>query len=137
MAPTLPQFPHGQADQAGVVPPGSPNARLAAQDAATRALAEARSLREAAPCALEALGRFMGWELGAMWVVDHEQQALRCLDIWHAAGVDARGFTELSQRTTFGMGEGIPGRAWAECQAIWVKDVASMARSQRGGSPCS
>ncbi len=112
-------------------PPGSAGSRLAAQDAATHALGQARSLREAAPCALEALGRFMGWELGAMWVVDAEREQLRCLDIWHAHGVAAAAFSELSHQATFRLGQGIPGRAWAECRAIWVKDVAQMARSER------
>jgi diguanylate cyclase (GGDEF)-like protein/PAS domain S-box-containing protein len=132
LRPTVSQFPHDQADHAIVVPPpGQSKDRLAAQDAATRALAEARSLSEAAPCALQALGRFMGWELGAMWVVDGDREHLRCLDIWHAKGVDASGFRRLSRQATFRLGEGIPGRAWAECQAIWVRDVANMARSQR------
>ena len=45
---------------------------LAAQYAAARILAEAGSLRDAAPRLLEAICVALGWELGTMWRVDEE-----------------------------------------------------------------
>jgi diguanylate cyclase (GGDEF)-like protein/PAS domain S-box-containing protein len=106
-------------------------ARLAVQDAATHALAESASLEEAAPRALQSLGAYLDWQLGAMWVVDRETQRLSCLEVWSAEGIDAVQFERLARATTFAEGSGIPGRAWHERGAVWVSDVASMARSDR------
>jgi diguanylate cyclase (GGDEF)-like protein/PAS domain S-box-containing protein len=106
-------------------------ARLAVQDAATHALAESASLEEAAPRALQSLGTYLDWQLGAMWVVDHEAERLHCLEVWSAEGIDATQFERLARATTFTEGSGIPGRAWHERTAVWVPDVAGMARSER------
>ena len=64
--------------------------RLAAQDEATRTLAAASSLREAAPRVLALLGTFLEWELGAVWLVDPATDELRCSEIWSTEEIDAR-----------------------------------------------
>jgi diguanylate cyclase (GGDEF)-like protein len=105
--------------------------RLQVQNAATRALAEAGSLADAAPRVLSALGGPLGWELGAVWCVDRSSSRLRCTSVWHADSIDARAFTAACGRAAFPIGVGIPGRAWAEGGSIWVNDVAGLARSER------
>ena len=101
------------------------------QNAATRALAEAGSLADAAPRVLAALGGSLGWELGAVWCVERESGRLRCSAVWHGETIDASGFTAACERAAFPIGIGIPGRAWAEGGPIWVNDVARLARSER------
>src|SRR5690348_6141409 len=66
-----------------------------------------------------------------MWVVDRDAERLRCLEVWSAEGIAATQFARLARATTFAEGSGIPGRAWHEQTAVWVPDVASMARSER------
>jgi diguanylate cyclase (GGDEF)-like protein len=105
--------------------------RLQVQNAATRALAEAGSLADAAPRVLSALGGPLGWELGAVWCVDRASSRLRCTSVWHADSIDASAFTVACTRAAFPIGVGIPGRAWAEGGPIWVNDVAGLARSER------
>jgi diguanylate cyclase (GGDEF)-like protein len=113
--------------------PARPSAehRLQVQNAATRALAEAGSLADAAPRVLATLGGQLGWELGAVWCVDRESSRLRCTSVWHGEAIDAAGFRAACERTAFPIGTGIPGRAWAEGGPIWVNDVARLARSER------
>src|SRR2546428_5527860 len=53
--------------------------RVAAQHAATRVLAEAGTLAEAAPRILAAICDCLGWEWGALWVVDGDADVLRCV----------------------------------------------------------
>ncbi len=126
------QFTLSGDDYGAVAAPRKPvKSRLAAQDEATRTLARATDLREAAPRVLELLGRFLEWELGAVWLVDPATDELRCAEIWKTEGIDSRAFTRLCRRVTFARGIGIPGRAWAEGEPIWVGDVAAMARSSR------
>ena len=77
------------------------------------------------------MARFLEWELGAVWLVDPATDELRCSEIWSTEEIDARAFTRLCRRARFARGAGIPGRAWAEGEPIWVSDVAAMARSSR------
>jgi len=48
---------------------------------------------------------------------------LRCEDIWSAPNLQTSEFIEVSRRTTFKRGEGLPGRVWATGQAAWIADV--------------
>jgi hypothetical protein len=56
--------------------------RLATGYAVTNLLADAESLETAAPEILRAICEGLGWELGAIWSVDDNGEALHCLDVW-------------------------------------------------------
>ena len=47
---------------------------LAARHDVTRVLAQAATVEQAAPLLLEALGANLGWQIGALWLVDDEGQ---------------------------------------------------------------
>lgn len=89
------------------------------------------NVHTAAPQILAALSNSLGWALGALWTIDQENAVLRCASVWHADAIDASAFEATSRATTFPLGAGIPGRAWAEGGPIWVDDVAAMGRSDR------
>ena len=114
-----PNMRHGQDTggdrqrQRGVV---DAQTRLRTHLAVTRVLAEAQSLPEAAPQVLEAICRRLGWELGALWMVDRRAQVLRCVDLWHVPATSLLGFTLATRHAVFREGEGLPGRVWAEPQ---------------------
>ena len=57
-------------------------ARLAAQYAVTRVLAEAPTLASATPRILQAICNSLGWSVGAIWRVDQKEQVLRCVETW-------------------------------------------------------
>jgi PAS domain S-box-containing protein len=97
--------------------------REAAQHAVTRVLADAGGLNEAVPRILEAICESLEWEVGAFWVVDPGGQKLRCLDLWHEPFVAVEEFVNLSRRTRFAAGVGLPGRIWASGEPAAVPDV--------------
>ena len=97
--------------------------RLTTHQATTRVLAEARTLREAAPRILQAVCEGLGWEHGALWSVDRLAGVLRCEDIWQIPTTPFTEFAAISRRTTFAPGIGLPGRVWASRVAVWVPDV--------------
>ena len=45
--------------------------------------------------------------------------------MWSASHVDEN--LTLSRRTTFGLGEGLPGRVWKDGQPVWVSDYVAAA----------
>lgn len=106
--------------------------RLTAQYKVVSVLAEAKTLSEAAPRLLEAIGPMLGWELGAIWYSDADAAVLRCAATWRAPGLEGlSGFEELSRQTPLAHGAGLPGRVVAEGEPVWVEDVQADARFQR------
>jgi PAS domain S-box-containing protein len=97
--------------------------RLTTQQTTTRVLAEAGTLREAAPRVLQAVCEGLGWEHGALWSADRLAGVLRCEDIWHVPTMPFTEFAAASRRATFGPGIGLPGRVWASRVPVWVPDV--------------
>jgi len=97
--------------------------RLHAQYSTTRALAESRSLREAAPKVLRAICETLGWEHGALWRVDAATEVLRCVELWSPPHTSFPEFAKSSRRTTFVRGVGLPGRVWSTGKPAWIPDV--------------
>jgi PAS domain S-box-containing protein len=100
------------------------NDHLLAQNALAVTLVESRSLADATPRALEAIGRTLGWQLGALWQADPSHERLRLIDVWQEPDVQAAGFLGLSRRRTFSRGEGLPGQAWDSGEPVWSEDVS-------------
>jgi PAS domain S-box-containing protein len=97
--------------------------RLAAQYTVTRILAEAPTFDAAAPRILQAVADHLGWEVGAVWCVDHQTNELCCTLTWQAPSTTASEFQAVSHQLRFPRGVGLPGRAWARGAPMWVADV--------------
>ena len=87
-----------------------------------RILAEKEGPVEVYAAALEAIGRTLGWELGAVWEVGPDDERLRCAGTWHA-GTGAPEFEALSERLTLARGEGLPGRLLETGRPDWIADT--------------
>jgi two-component system sensor histidine kinase/response regulator len=105
--------------------------RLTAEHVTARALVEATSFAEAAPKILQAICETFGWEHGAVWTVDAEQEVLRCGDIWTAPGREFDEFDAVSREMTFKRGVGLPGRVWTSGEPVWIPDVVRDANFPR------
>ncbi len=97
--------------------------RLATQYATTRILVESKTLEEAMPRILQAVGESLDWVMGARWTVDLDQNALRCAEMWIAPSRKLEEFVEVNRRLTFPPGVGLPGRVWSGGRAAWIPDV--------------
>jgi diguanylate cyclase (GGDEF)-like protein len=69
--------------------------------------------------------------VGIYWVVDHQQNVLRCREIWHPPWVSAPGFIERSWELVFPPGVGIPGAVWQQGEPLWLPDVLTDPRFLR------
>ena len=106
----------------------------AAENALGRVLAESRTLPEAAPRALAAIGHILGWDVGGFWAIDPEANVLRILELWSAPTIDIAAFAAATRATSFAPGEGLPGRAWASKAPTWISDVQADPGYPRAGA---
>src|ERR1700752_4740819 len=97
--------------------------RLTAEHVAARALVDAATFVEAAPMILRAICESLGWEHGALWMVEPDAAALRCVEIWTAPTASFPDFDAASRLTLFTRGVGLPGRGWGDAQPVWIPDV--------------
>jgi PAS domain S-box-containing protein len=96
---------------------------LAMQADVSRILASADTLAIATPKLLATVGEQLGWEIGALWMLEPQAETIRCVGSWSAPNLDATRFVEASRNAVFGPGDGLPGRAWQAGRAVWVFDV--------------
>jgi PAS domain S-box-containing protein len=106
-------------------------ARLAAQYAVTRVLAEAPTLARGTPRILQAICESLNWSVGAIWRVDDREKLLRCVATWHMSAAQVAEFDRNTHSRTFSPGVGLPGRVWAQAQPAWIEDVTRDANFPR------
>jgi hypothetical protein len=73
--------------------------------------------------ALRVVGECLRWEAGAVWRVDRELGVLTCTHVWCAPSGCPEELAAASAGAACSAGEGIPGRAWADADAVWVADA--------------
>jgi PAS domain S-box-containing protein len=106
--------------------------RLRVQHTAAQILAEAATIEEAAPRILSAMGKCLGWDVGVLWRVDREAEALQCVELWHEASMEVPEFERLSREFTFVPGLGLPGRVWSSLEPEYIPDVVPDENFPRG-----
>ena len=100
---------------------------LATQHELTRILAAAPTTQEAITWMLNAVCEGLGWEVGALWVIDRGGdggETLRCVELRHSPGADLKEFERISTRRAFRRGEGLPGHVWETGRPEWFTDFA-------------
>jgi PAS domain S-box-containing protein len=106
--------------------------RLHVQHRIAQILAEAVTIEEATPRILWAMGECLGWDVGVLWRVDPEVEALRCIELWHKASIEVPEFERVSREFTFAPGLGLPGRVWSSLEPEYVPDVVLDENFPRG-----
>src|SRR5258708_25757352 len=97
--------------------------RLRVQHTVTQILAEAATIEEVTPRILRAMGEGLGWDVGALWRVDREAEALRCVELWHKAAIEVPEFERGSREFTLVPGLVLPGRVWSGLEPEYILDV--------------
>jgi PAS domain S-box-containing protein len=106
--------------------------RLRVQHTVAQILAEAVTIEEATPRILWAMGECLGWDVGALWRVDREAEALRFVELWHKASIEVPEFERVSREFTFVPGLGLPGRVWSSLEPKYIPDVVLDENFPRG-----
>jgi PAS domain S-box-containing protein len=100
-------------------------ARLTAEHAVTRILADSDSLETAAPQILDAIRHSLHAHAGLLWQpADAPAQQIRCTIASNAQGsAELLAFVEESRRCVFERGTGLPGRVWAAHAPAWITEL--------------
>jgi PAS domain S-box-containing protein len=97
--------------------------RLALQYAITRIVSRSMDFVEGTHEILETVCEGLGWQVGVLWSVNHQEEMLQCVDEWHSPGIDAGGFESSCLATTFVKGIGLPGRIWETGKPAWIPNL--------------
>jgi PAS domain S-box-containing protein len=96
--------------------------RVAVQYATTRLLAESSTLSQASKRLLPELALNLEFDVAELWIMDYESGALRCTDFWLGNKVPAS-YGEVLRTSKMSIGEGMPGRVYANQEPIWIDDL--------------
>jgi PAS domain S-box-containing protein len=97
--------------------------RLALQYAITRIVSRSIDFVEGTHEILETVCEGLGWQVGVLWAVDHQDEVLRCVDVWHSPALDMNEFESACRTRTFAEQVGLPGRIWASGKPVWVPNL--------------
>src|SRR5947209_7063947 len=103
---------------------------LVAHYAVSQALREWVSFDEGVVGLLRRLGTALDMAVGALWT-PREEDLLTCRAFWRAPDLEFGEFEAATRRTSFRLGQGVPGRAWQTRQPIVVLDPAGDATFRR------
>ncbi|OWW18696.1 hypothetical protein AYR66_03730 [Noviherbaspirillum denitrificans] len=97
--------------------------RQAVQFAVTRALADARSLAEAAAPLLGAVCAHFGWAIGEFWEINEDAGTMRLTYAWESPAIAPSAFVAMGREKFTTPEIGIPGRVVAARRPLWIPDV--------------
>ena len=99
--------------------------RQAMEYSVTALLADAKTLRDAAPKVIQTICLALDADGGAFWYWDKQDQVLRCFASW-SIGTDAMTqFLALSSQKSFAPdANGLISRVWNSGAPVWVADIA-------------
>lgn len=97
--------------------------RLALQYAITRILSRSIDFVEGTHEILETVCESLGWQVGVLWAADHQDEVLRCVDVWHSPVLDMNEFENACRTITFPKEAGLPGRIWASGKPVWIPNL--------------
>lgn len=100
--------------------------------AVTRIFAAEKPLADALDDVLEFICESDGWDCAVMWLIDATGTRLEPLAIWSRPAVNTAKFRERVNEMRFARGRGVPGRAWARDEVIWVADILDETGVVRG-----
>ncbi len=91
----------------------------------TQLLAESETLGEALPKIIQTICETLGWDCGAYWQWDRQDQLLLCTESWSVAAPEVKAFMASSSQQRFAPGSvGLIRRVWATSEPIWSADVS-------------
>ncbi len=86
---------------------------------------EAKTIEEAAHICLKLICNHTGWPVGHLYVIEEVQtDKLIPTKVWYLENTDRfKKFKEVTEISSFTIGNGLPGRVLLSSKPVWIKDV--------------
>ncbi|MDR4495480.1 MAG: GAF domain-containing protein [Nitrospirales bacterium] len=105
--------------------------RLAMHDAVSAILTTAPVITEAYPQILQAICDTMQWNVGILWRMDYQRQALGAAAIWPPYSSQAQWMSAQTSAWTLKPDVGLAGQVWDIRKPIWIEDLAEYPKDPR------
>ena len=93
-------------------------------DRASAVAAESDSFEDSIARFLKMSCETLNWHVGHVYVADADSHQMVPTRIWHLDDkFKYQDFVELTEKTSFALGEGLPGRVAQSGEAAWIEDV--------------
>ncbi|MDI6761968.1 MAG: ATP-binding protein [Thermodesulfobacteriota bacterium] len=89
----------------------------------TFAISETGDVHSALKIVLQKVCEATGWIMGEAWVPNSDGTNLECSPAWYSRVEGLEKFRKESEKFTFPLGIGLPGRAWSSKKPVWVGNV--------------
>src|SRR5229473_437526 len=100
--------------------------------ALNRLFASEETLGELLPRALEFLCTAEPWEAAIVWLAYEDEGVLRAAGSWFESGQTAERLRPRIAGLAIPRGKGVPGRAWAQGDVVWIADILDESTLHRG-----
>lgn len=97
--------------------------QISLECAITRSVAESATAAECAGKVLEKICQTSRYDFGALWLVDHRSDVLRCEEVWPRRSATYAPLADAIAKTNFAKGVGLPGRVWTSGQAAFIPEL--------------
>jgi diguanylate cyclase (GGDEF)-like protein len=92
-------------------------------ETATHAAANAVDVIAALTATLDMVCEATGWTLAQAWLPREDRAGIECSPSWCYREAGLERFRTESLRVVYGIGEDLPGRAWASKRPEWIEDL--------------
>lgn len=89
----------------------------------TKAVNRATDFQSALAQTLRQVCDLTGWSLGQAWIPTDDGEFLECSPACEVTAAGLEVFCTRSRQNHYRPGEGLPGRAWAARQSLWLPDL--------------
>jgi PAS domain S-box-containing protein len=89
----------------------------------TLEISAANDFQTALEVVLTKICQFTGWDYGEAWIPAGEE-SLTCSPAWYSSIEGLEDFRRVSERISFPMGIGFPGRVWGNQRPEWIWDIS-------------
>lgn len=91
--------------------------------AVTRMFEPEKPIQESLEDVLEFICESDGWDCAVIWLIDETTTQIEPAALWARRDMDSARFRERTAALRFRRGRGVPGRAWARDEVVWVADI--------------
>lgn len=100
--------------------------RLEIFHSVARTLAKSKSISKAMPRIIRIICESLGWDCGAHWKIDDENQQYHCTETWGYTNTQIKKFMAYSSQCLIPVDdEGFIKRTWLSNRPIWISDITA------------